>query len=102
MDVNQIEAKITPRTRAIMPVHIYGHPVDMDPILELAKKHGLAIIEDAAEVHGAENICPVGAGLIPNGAHAVILALSAASVFMPISSLLPVRAVWCSPMTPTG
>jgi perosamine synthetase len=54
MDVNQIEAKITRRTRAIMPVHIYGHPVDMDPILELAEKHGLAIIEDAAEVHGAE------------------------------------------------
>jgi perosamine synthetase len=54
MDVTQIEKKITPRTRAIMPVHIYGHPVDMDPIMKLADKHGLAIIEDAAEVHGAE------------------------------------------------
>jgi len=54
MDVNQIEQKITPRTRAIMPVHIYGHPVDMDPILDLADRHGLAVIEDAAEVHGAE------------------------------------------------
>jgi perosamine synthetase len=54
MDVTQVEAKITPRTRAIMPVHIYGHPVDMDPLLALAQKHGLAIIEDAAEVHGAE------------------------------------------------
>lgn len=54
MDVSQIEEKITPRTRAIMPVHIYGHPVDMDPLLDLADKHGLAIIEDAAEVHGAE------------------------------------------------
>jgi len=54
MDVNQIEAKITPRTRAIMPVHIYGHPTDMDPLLEIAKKHGLFVIEDAAEVHGAE------------------------------------------------
>ena len=54
MDVAQVEAKITPRTRAIMPVHIYGHPVDMDPLLTLAEKHGLAIIEDAAEVHGAE------------------------------------------------
>jgi len=54
MDVGQVEAKITPRTRAIMPVHIYGHPVDMDPLLELAEKHGLVIIEDAAEVHGAE------------------------------------------------
>jgi len=54
MDVHQIERKITPRTRAIMPVHIYGHPVDMDPLLEIAEKHGLAVIEDAAEVHGAE------------------------------------------------
>ena len=54
MDVSQIEQKITPRTRAIMPVHIYGHPVDMDPILDLADRHGLAVIEDAAEVHGAE------------------------------------------------
>ena len=54
MDVAQIEQKITPRTRAIMPVHIYGHPVDMDPLLCTAQKHGLAIIEDAAEVHGAE------------------------------------------------
>ena len=60
MDVNQIEAKITPRTRAILPVHIYGHPVDMDPILELAEKHGLAIIEDAAEVHGAEYLAGRG------------------------------------------
>jgi perosamine synthetase len=54
MDVSQIESKITPRTRAIMVVHIYGHPADMDSILELAKKHNLMVIEDAAEVHGAE------------------------------------------------
>ncbi|UCC65041.1 MAG: DegT/DnrJ/EryC1/StrS family aminotransferase [Anaerolineae bacterium] len=54
MDVKQVEAKITPRTRAIMPVHIYGHPVDMDPLLELADRYDLAIVEDAAEVHGAE------------------------------------------------
>ncbi|MCX6068473.1 MAG: DegT/DnrJ/EryC1/StrS family aminotransferase [Chloroflexi bacterium] len=54
MDVSQVEARITQRTRAIMPVHIYGHPVDMDPLLELAKKHNLVIVEDAAEVHGAE------------------------------------------------
>jgi len=54
MDVTQIESKITSRTKAIMPVHIYGHPVDMDPILALAKKHNLRIIEDAAEAHGAE------------------------------------------------
>jgi perosamine synthetase len=54
MDVEQIERKITPRTGAIMPVHIYGHPVDMDPVLSLAQKHGLAIIEDAAEAHAAQ------------------------------------------------
>jgi len=54
MDVNQIEAKITSRTRAIMPVHIYGHPVDMDPVRTIAKKYDLRIVEDAAEAHGAE------------------------------------------------
>lgn len=52
MDVNQIEAKITSKTKAIMVVHIYGLPVDMDPVLELAKKYNLKIIEDAAEAHG--------------------------------------------------
>ncbi|HEY0580602.1 MAG TPA: DegT/DnrJ/EryC1/StrS family aminotransferase [Chloroflexota bacterium] len=54
MDVDQVAARITPRTRAIMPVHIYGHPVDMDPLLELATQHNLRIVEDAAEAHGAE------------------------------------------------
>ena len=54
MDVCQVESKITPRTRAIMPVHIYGHPVDMDPLFTLAEKYHIAIVEDAAEVHGAE------------------------------------------------
>jgi len=54
MDVNAVAEKITPRTRAIMPVHIFGHPVDMDPLMGLAEKHGLAVIEDAAEAHGAE------------------------------------------------
>ena len=54
MDVDQVEAKLTPRTRAIMPVHIYGHPVDMDPIIKLAEKHSLEVIEDAAEAHGAK------------------------------------------------
>jgi perosamine synthetase len=52
MDVSQIEAKITARTKAIMVVHIYGLPVDMDPVLALAEKYGLMIIEDAAEMHG--------------------------------------------------
>ncbi len=54
MDLNQIEDKISPRTKAIVPVHIYGHPVDMDPLMELADSHGIAVIEDAAEAHGAE------------------------------------------------
>lgn len=52
MDVAQIEAKITVRTKAIMVVHIYGLPVDMGPVLNIAKRHGLKIIEDAAEMHG--------------------------------------------------
>lgn len=52
MDVGQIEAKVSPRTRAIMVVHIYGLPVDMDPILHVADRFGLKIIEDAAEMHG--------------------------------------------------
>jgi perosamine synthetase len=54
MDVGQVAARIGPRTRALMPVHIYGHPVDMDPLLALAERHGLRVIEDAAEAHGAE------------------------------------------------
>ena len=52
IDVNQVEAKITHKTKAIMIVHIYGLPVDIDPILELAKKYNLKVIEDAAEMHG--------------------------------------------------
>ncbi len=52
MDVSQLAAKITGRTKAIMVVHIYGLPVDMDPVLALAKKYNLKIIEDAAEMHG--------------------------------------------------
>jgi perosamine synthetase len=52
MDVNQIEDKITSRTKAILVVHIYGLPVDMDPILELCRKYNLLLIEDAAEMHG--------------------------------------------------
>lgn len=52
MNVNRIEERITPRTRAIMVVHIYGLPVDMDPVVTIAGKHGLKIIEDAAQMHG--------------------------------------------------
>ena len=48
-----IEEKITPKTKAIMPVHLYGQPADMDPILEIAEKHDLKVIEDAAQAHGS-------------------------------------------------
>ena len=54
MDAAQVAGRVTPRTRALMVVHIYGHPCDMDPLLDVAAAHGLAIIEDAAEAHGAE------------------------------------------------
>jgi len=54
MDVSQVESRITPRTKAILPVHLYGQTVDMDPLLEIASKHGLRIIEDACQAHGAE------------------------------------------------
>ncbi len=52
MRVDQIEKKITPRTKAILAVHIYGLPVDMDPLLEVARRHGLFVVEDAAEMIG--------------------------------------------------
>lgn len=53
IDPKAIEALITPKTKAIMPVHLYGHPAQMDVILEIANKYGLWVIEDAAEAHGA-------------------------------------------------
>jgi len=54
MNVDELASRITSRTRAIMAVHIYGLPVDMDPLLELARAHGLYVIEDAAEAHGLD------------------------------------------------
>jgi len=53
IDVNQIQRRITSKTRAIVPVHLYGQPADMDPISEIASKHHLAVIEDACQAHGA-------------------------------------------------
>ncbi len=53
IDVSKLEAAITTRTRAIIPVHLYGHPADMDPILEIAQRHGLNVLEDACQAHGA-------------------------------------------------
>ena len=53
MDVTKIEAAITSRTKAILPVHLYGQPADMDPILEIAARHNLVVIEDACQAHGA-------------------------------------------------
>jgi dTDP-4-amino-4,6-dideoxygalactose transaminase len=53
MDVARIEARITPRTKAIIPVHLYGHPVDMDPLMQVAARHGLRVLEDASHAHGA-------------------------------------------------
>ena len=54
MDPAKIEAAITPKTKAILPVHLYGQPADMDPIMAIAKKHNLIVVEDACQAHGAE------------------------------------------------
>jgi perosamine synthetase len=54
IDPARIEEAITPKTRAIIPVHLYGHPCDMDPIMDIARRHNLYVVEDAAEAHGAE------------------------------------------------
>lgn len=54
MNIKEFEAKISSRTSAVMPVHIYGHPVEMKALMKIAEKHDLKVIEDASEAHGAE------------------------------------------------
>ncbi|ESX09242.1 Pleiotropic regulatory protein [Mesorhizobium sp. LSJC265A00] len=54
IDPAQIEAAVTPATKAIIPIHLYGQPADMDPIMAIARKHGLMVLEDACQAHGAE------------------------------------------------
>ena len=89
IDPNLIEAAITKKTKAIMPVHIYGHPADMDKIEKIAKKYKLAVIYDAAESHGAKykNKEIGGRGL------------ASCYSFMLIKLLLPVKAAWLFPIT---
>ena len=54
MDHRLVERAITPRTKAVLPVHLYGHPCDLDPLLAICRKHNLPLIEDAAQALGAE------------------------------------------------
>ncbi len=54
MDIEKVKSKVTPKTKCIVPVHIYGHPVDMDPLLEIAEEKDIKIIEDCCQAHGAE------------------------------------------------
>jgi dTDP-4-amino-4,6-dideoxygalactose transaminase len=54
MDPERVEKAITPRTKAVMPVHLYGHPCDLNPLLEICRKHNLPLVEDAAQAHGAK------------------------------------------------
>ena len=54
IDIGQVADAVTPRTKAVIPVHLYGQPADMDPLLTLARRHHLTVIEDAAQAHGAE------------------------------------------------
>jgi len=54
MDVSKVKPKITNKTKAMLPVHLYGHPVDLNPLLEISEEHGIPVVEDCAQAHGAE------------------------------------------------
>jgi len=77
MDISLLESAITERTKAIIPVHLYGHPADMEPILEIAQQHGLVVLEDACQAHGAKY----------KGKHAGSLGHAAAFSFYPAKNL---------------
>jgi len=77
MDVGRLARALTPRTKVILPVHVYGHPADMDPILEMAARRGLRVLEDAAQAHGASL----------NGRRAGSLAHAACFSFYPAKNL---------------
>ncbi|MDA1185438.1 MAG: DegT/DnrJ/EryC1/StrS family aminotransferase, partial [Acidobacteria bacterium] len=64
MDPAAVERAMTPRTRAVIPVHLFGQPADMDPIVEIARRHGVAVIEDACQAHGANDSTGRRAGSI--------------------------------------
>jgi perosamine synthetase len=94
LDPHQIESVITPRTKALMAVHIYGLPVDMDPVMDLAKRYHLKVIEDSAE--------PIGQayrGDRGNRDRSARLVTSRHSVFTLISMSPPAKGAWSSPAT---